>query len=311
MGSILGKQNKRMEPNLNTVVENPGFLVISRKILLLLDHDTLLSCRLVSQSIRKIVDDPHFWIIKLDNEGQSKELHNAWIDLLQRIEKRSTLENEVSRCMMHWHGCQQQHDWDESAKNVIMPINIAAFYGYVEIVKMIASYQENPNAPIIHGWTPIHMAARHGHTEIVKILADKVENPNTSKPNGWTPIHTASQYGYTEIVRFLADKVENPNAPKPDGWTPIHMAARKGHTETFKILADKVENLNVPIQNPNVNFPGWTATQLAARNGHTEIVKILTDKVENPNTPNPDGWTPFQIAFFCGHFRTSFILLKK
>ena len=248
MGSILGKENKRMEPNLNTVVENPGFSIISRKISLLLDQDTLLSCRLVSQSFRERVDDPHFWIIKLDNEGQSKELHEAWIDLLRRIEKGSTLENEVSRCMMHWHGCQQQHDWDESAKNVIMPINIAAFYGYVEIVKMIASYQENPNAPIIHGWTPIHMAARHGHTEIVKILADKVENLNVpienpngpgSNGHGWTSIHLAARYGYTEIVQILADKVENPNAPMPDGWTPFRLAFLSGHLRTSFILLKK------------------------------------------------------------------------
>ena len=51
--------------------------------------------------------------------------------------------------------------------------------------------------------------------------------------------------------------------------------------------------------------------QLAARNGHTKIVKILADKVENPNAPKPDGWTPFRLAFFYGHFITSFVLLKK
>ena len=209
MGSILGKENKRMEPNLNTVVENPGFSIISRKISLLLDQDTLLSCRLVSQSIKKIVDDPHFWIIKLDNEGQSKELHDAWIDLLRRIERGTTLENEVSRCLMHWYG--RQRAWTEYAKNGIMPINIAAFYGYLEIVKTISSHQENPNAPMPSGWTPIHLATKNGHTEIVKILANKVENPNTTEPSGWTPIHMAARYGYTNIVKILVDKVEDLN----------------------------------------------------------------------------------------------------
>ena len=96
----MGK-NKRMEPNLNTVVENPGFSIISRKISLLLDQDTLLSCRLVSQSFRERVDDPYFWIKKLENQDQSTELHDAWIDLLRRVEKGTSLENEVSRCMMH------------------------------------------------------------------------------------------------------------------------------------------------------------------------------------------------------------------
>ena len=93
MGLILGKENKRTEPNLNTVFENPGFLIISSTISLLLDQDALLSCRLVSQSFRERVDDPHIWIVKLDNKGQSRELHVAWIDLLQQIEKRPPWPN--------------------------------------------------------------------------------------------------------------------------------------------------------------------------------------------------------------------------
>ena len=72
MGVILGKEKKRLEPNLNTVLDNPGFLNISRKILLLSDHNTLLSCRLVSQSFRVNFDNdnPHLWIMKRDNEGK-------------------------------------------------------------------------------------------------------------------------------------------------------------------------------------------------------------------------------------------------
>ena len=82
-----------------------------------------------------------------------------------------------------------------------------------------------------------------------------------------------------------------------DGPQFILMAVRYGYTEIVKILADKVENLNTS------NTNGWTPIQLAARNGHTKIVKILADKVENPNS--------FRLAFFYGHFRTSFVLLKK
>ena len=265
MGVILGKEKKRLEPNLNTVLDNPGFFNISRKILLLLNHDTLLSCRLVSQSFREKVDDPYFWIVKLDNKGQSKELYDAWIGLLRRIENGSTLENEVSRCMMHWHG-------REFRLSGIMPIHIAAAYGYLEIVETISSYQENPNAALPNGWTPIYIAAWKGYTEIFKILADKVENPNALSTG---QIYLAARNGHTEIFKILADKVENPSAPLPNGWTPLHAAVRFGHTEIVKILNDKVENLNSAI-------PAM-----------------------------PDVWTPFRIAFFFGHFITSFVLLKN
>ena len=237
MGLILGKENKRTEPNLNTVFENPGFFIISRTISLFLDQDTLLSCRLVSQSFRKRVNDPHIWIEKLDNKGQSREFHDAWIDLLRQIEKGSTLENEVSRCLMHWY--YRQRTWTEYAKNGIMPINIAAFYGYLEIVKTISSHHENPNAPMPSGWTPIHLAANNGYTDIVKILVDKVEDLNTSNINGWTPIQLAARNGHTEIVKMLADKVENSHAPRPDGWTPFTLAFFYGHFRTSFILLTK------------------------------------------------------------------------
>ena len=269
MGVILGKEKKRLEPNLNTVLENPGFFNISRKILLLLNHDTLLSCRLVSQSFREKVDDPYFWIVKLDNKGQSKELYDAWIGLLRRIENGSTLENEVSRCMMHWHGIRRK-----MKLSGIMPIHIAAVYGYLEIVKKISSYEENPNTALPNGWTPIHLAAAFGHTDIVKILADKLENPTVNRAKGGlTPIYLAARNGHTEIVKFLADKVENPNEPLLYGMTPLHAAVRFGHTEIVKILADKIENPNAPLPN------GWTLLHAALQFGHTEIVNILADKV--------------------------------
>ena len=53
----------------------------------------------------------------------------------------------------------------------ITPIYIAAYNGHTEIVKILATLTDNPNAPDEYGFTPIHCAARNGCTEIVKILA--------------------------------------------------------------------------------------------------------------------------------------------
>ena len=49
------------------------------------------------------MDQPIFWIQKLDKEGQSEELHDAWIDLVQRIEKGSFLEQQLVKCLMKWY----------------------------------------------------------------------------------------------------------------------------------------------------------------------------------------------------------------
>ena len=41
----------------------------------------------VCKSLKTHVDHPIFWIQKFDKRGESKELHDAWIDLIHRIKK--------------------------------------------------------------------------------------------------------------------------------------------------------------------------------------------------------------------------------
>ena len=82
--------------NINDVMDNPGFSQITQKILCLLDQNSLLACRFVCKSWKKQLDNPHFWIKKLNQKGQTIDLQNSWLDLLQRIEKESSLELELS-----------------------------------------------------------------------------------------------------------------------------------------------------------------------------------------------------------------------
>ena len=61
----------------------------------------------VCQSLKSHMDHPIFWIQKLDKKGQSKELHDAWIDLIQRIEKGSILEQKLVKCLKKFYGLYQ------------------------------------------------------------------------------------------------------------------------------------------------------------------------------------------------------------
>ena len=64
-----------------------------------MDHHT------VCHSLKTHVDEPISWLHKLDKKDQSKELHDAWVDLIQqRIEKGSFLEQELIKCLMIWYG---------------------------------------------------------------------------------------------------------------------------------------------------------------------------------------------------------------
>ena len=51
-------------------------------------------------------------------------------------------------------------------------------------------------------------------TEIVKILATWADNPSTPDNDGDTPIQKAVSNGHTEIIKILAPLTDNPNAPE-------------------------------------------------------------------------------------------------
>ena len=305
--------------NINDVMDNPGFSEITLKILCLLGHNSLLAFRLVCKSWKNQLNYPYLWIKKLHRKGQTIDLQNSWLDLLQRIEKDSSLELEIIKCLMKFH--QEINFWRPNALQGILPIHIATVEGCLEVVMFIVSYSEEPNPPKEDGWTPMNLAVCFGQTEIYKFLSTKVENFNAPNPvHGITPLHYAARNGYTEMFKFIASKVENPNLPRQNGWTPIHLAARYGHTEIIKFLTTKVENFNAP--NPN----GFTPLHSAARYGYTEMFIFIATKLylkpifyfgfgflmlilsnfivsysEEPNPSKEDGWTPINLAARHGH----------
>ena len=182
-----------------------------------MDHKSQLNCRRVSHNLKVHVDQPYFWIQKCDQNGQTKIVHDAWIDLLQDIEQGSDLEHELSNCLMEWHEKGNRMSlilWGS-------PIEIVSRFGRIELFKYIASKIVNANAPASDGWTQLQTAARYGHTEIVKFLAPKVENPNAPTPDRWTPIQLAAASGHLEIVKFMATKSKCTNAKWNDATSIV------------------------------------------------------------------------------------------
>ena len=186
------------------MVKNPGLSHISENIFLYLDRQSTLSCQLVSQSWKAIVDQPHFWIKKCDQNGQPEDLHNAWIDLVKRIPNGSIqLEEDLNFCLLKWHKiltnpccCRMT----EEEVDGISPVHIASRFGHIEIVKFMASITPYLilkmyfNIPKTDGWAPIHLAARFGQTEVVKFFIDNCDIPK-SAPGGRNIIHIGALNG--------------------------------------------------------------------------------------------------------------------
>ena len=59
-------------------------LSMSENVFKLLAKEDWLNCRLVCQTWKSILDEPCFWLEKLKSIGHPQEIHDQWLDLIQK-----------------------------------------------------------------------------------------------------------------------------------------------------------------------------------------------------------------------------------
>ena len=293
---------------MKSFITNPGFEHLGQNILMHLNKKTSLAVRLVNHSTKDFVDNPIFWLKKLNykNSG-SLELHIAWSTLIQKIKENNLdLAQNVALNLIKLIdsddlNADEDIRLDHDGYRYFFPLNVFSLFGDFPLVKfiiennMVDCLSRNCELQFSKELTPIHLAAISGHTEIARALIGCVDNPNAPDNNGMTPIHWAATIGHHDIVKALIECNGNLNSPDNFGCTPIYFAVWNGHTEIVKTLIGCTDNSNASDNH------GQTPIYIAAMNGHTEIVKALIGCTDNPNAPNNDGWTPIHYAARDGH----------
>jgi uncharacterized protein len=128
--------------------------------------------------------------------------------------------------------------------------------------------KENPklvNERSHDGWTPLHLAAFFGRLELVKMLLDSgapmlaVSNNNESN----LPINAAAAGRRNDVVRLLVERGCPPDARASDqGYTALHLAANNGNVELVEFLLHSGADRNLRTG------AGQTAHDLAVKQGH-------------------------------------------
>ena len=246
------------ETMLDVIINNPGLEHISLNIFMMLDHQSLLNCRKVNQSWKKILDNPRFWLKRIQSSLSSKD-YSAWKNLIQKIQYLDwEIERNLTQCLI-----KMNEKSPELFPNWLNKKSPEWFHSPFRTSK------NGPNSKILESQSPLHVASTLGDLELVTFILDhqvKLQNPNlVLKPGcqcflsfqglatpigqddyGYTSIHRAALYGHCDVVKVLAQHTKNPNAPNQDGLTPIHLAAMNGHTEVVKFLVTYTETPNAP-----------------------------------------------------------------
>jgi ankyrin repeat protein len=92
----------------------------------------------------------------------------------------------------------------------------AAFWGRLEIARLLIDHGAKVTARAERGITPLHEAARMGHAELARLLLARGADVNAADDEGATPLDWVGSNGPSaEMVRLLRSHGGRDKAAKP------------------------------------------------------------------------------------------------
>jgi len=110
----------------------------------------------------------------------------------------------------------------------------AAFYGKIEIAKLLLDNGANPHVMDKAGETVLHWACKseEQNDEMVKLVLEKIADEdgdhtrkvNATNSSGCTALHYACYRGHQKVAETLKKAKADPNAKSSAGYTPLDFA---------------------------------------------------------------------------------------
>jgi len=183
--------------------------------------------------------------------------------------------------LLHTHGA----DLNAQGYAGRPPLNLASFYGLVDVVQWLLDHGADVNFRNDSGSVSLHAACDGGQLEVSRMLLEHNVDVNARGRWGLVPLHFAVISTHltgdpSKIMQLLLDRGADANARDDDGCTPLHNSSwwqrednepLKGTIEDSRLLLDYGANINAE------NNEGKTPLCLALENGHHEMAKFLSD----------------------------------
>ncbi|SRR5450830_289160 len=129
-------------------------------------------------------------------------------------------------------------DLEAKAKNGDTALMLAAFHGYLPLVKTLLSRDVEVNRP---GWTALHYAAINGNPDIIKVLLDASAYIDAESPEDkMTPVMLAAVRGRTAAVQILMQEGADISLKNADGMTALDLARHFQQAEVVDVLTNKI-----------------------------------------------------------------------
>jgi ankyrin repeat protein len=141
-----------------------------------------------------------------------------------------------------------------------------------------------------YNMTVMHMAAWFGRVEIARMLIDAGANLDIQDIFGKTILHVAMEGNYSEITQMLIDAGAKLDIQDRDGETVLHWAAWRNYSEITQMLIDAGVKLNIQDKWDR------TALHWAVDNNSPETAQMLIYAGARKDIPDNDGEIPYDLA---------------
>ena len=127
----------------------------------------------------------------------------------------------------------------EDNKCRFTPLTYAAWYGHVEVVRVLLEGGVNVDVAVAFRQTALHVAAFNGHLDVCRLLLDwgaKVDHLDIWKD---TPLHWTAWKGHLSVVKLLVERGADVRVKNGDGETACETARSRRRKDVADWL-DKV-----------------------------------------------------------------------
>lgn len=109
------------------------------------------------------------------------------------------------------------------------PLEVAAFIGNIEIMKLLVAHNAKPDGRDRYGGTALASACAAGQYHTASYLLDLGANPNSQNIAGYTPLMCAAKRAHLELVKLLVAKGARVAIRNRDGHTALDVLKADGH----------------------------------------------------------------------------------
>ena len=224
------------------------------------------------------VDKPHFKVwLKLWDIDTGPNRGTAFYQFTPHYKSRATPLYYAALCGFH-HLVEHlitEHSQDVNADGgyYMRPL-VAALAG--EHFQTADLLRHNGADPHIRGYsrrTPLQSAAYYGSLEVVRRLIEYGADINAKDKDKMAPLHWTSYGRYFKdgsVLRLLLEHGADINMQDGDGWTPLYFASRNGALEVVRLLLEYGADVEAKGKG------GMTALQVAVGK-HDKVSKLLRE----------------------------------